>query len=102
MKRLLISAVALVAAAAVAMAGEVKTGEMELQGAIGCSHCSYHKGDGCAVGLKTTDGKIYILEKASAELMEVRMKGGELKVKGTVTEKDGVFYVDATSAELVK
>jgi hypothetical protein len=74
----------------------------ELQGKIGCGHCMYHSGSSCSVGLKTEDGKVYLLEKADKKLMEARMNGGELKVTGTVTEKDGTLYVNASKTELVK
>ena len=53
-------------------------------------------------GLKTEDGKVYLLENADKKLMDARMKGGELKVTGTVTEKDGTLYVKASKAELAK
>ncbi len=96
-------AVLITAGSLVAIAGDAdKKNEVELKGKIGCAHCTYHKGTECGVGLKTADGKIYVLDKASDELMKARFKGGELKVKGTVTEKDGVLYVSASKAELVK
>lgn len=104
MKRIVALATALCAAASLlSFAGDAeKKNEVELKGKIGCAHCSYHQGDSCAVGLKTEDGKVYILEKASDDLMKARLKGGTLKVKGTVTEKDGKLYIAASKAELEK
>jgi hypothetical protein len=101
-KRLLMAAVAVLVAAGVVVAGEAKKDEVELQGKIGCGHCNYHKGDGCSVGLKTGDGKIYLLDNASKELMDARFDGGKLQVKGTVTDKDGTLHVHASSTKLEK
>src|ERR1051325_8534721 len=104
MKKLNMFVAVLFAASSIAAfaADAEKKDEVELQGKIGCAHCSYHQADSCAVGFKTADGKIYILEKASKELMDARLKGGDIKVTGTVTEKNGKFYVAASKAEMVK
>lgn len=79
-----------------------KPGEVTLKGKIGCASCSYGVSKQCGVSLKTDDGKIYTLTKASKELMEARHKNGILQVTGKVTEKDGKLFVDASKAELVK
>jgi hypothetical protein len=79
-----------------------KTDEVTLKGKIGCASCSYGVSKQCGVSLKTEDGKIYTLTKASKELMEARHEDGILQVTGKVTEKDGKFFVDASKAELVK
>ena len=79
-----------------------KTDEVTLKGKIGCASCSYGVSKQCGVSLKTEDGKIYTLTKASKELMEARHGDGILQVTGKVTEKDGKFFVDASKAELVK
>jgi hypothetical protein len=76
--------------------------EVTLKGKIGCASCSYGVSKQCGVSLKTDDGKIYTLTKASKELMEARHKDGILQVTGKVTEKDGQWFVDASKAELVK
>src|SRR6185503_16699612 len=77
--------------------------EVELTGKLGCSHCTFkQKGEDCGAAFKTADGKIFIIEDASKEVMEARTKGGDVKVKGVVTEKDGKNFVKASSAELVK
>src|ERR1043165_3184214 len=104
MKKLGLFAVVLVAAGSlVAFADDAtKKDEVEIKGKIGCGHCQYHKADSCAVGFKTEDGKVYLLEKADKKLMDERMKGGEYKVTGKVTEKDGKFYVAASKVEAVK
>jgi hypothetical protein len=79
-----------------------KTDEVTLKGKIGCASCSYGVSKQCGVGLKTDDGKIYALTKASKELMEARHGDGTLQVTGKVTEKDGKLFMDASKAELVK
>jgi hypothetical protein len=79
-----------------------KTDEVTLKGKIGCASCSYRVSNECGVSLKTADGKIYTLTKASDKLMEVRHGDGTLQVTGKVTEKDGRLFVDASKAELVK
>ena len=79
-----------------------KTDEVTLKGKIGCASCSYGVSQQCGVSLKTDDGKIYTLTKASKELMEARHGDGILQVTGKMTEKDGKFFVDASKAELVK
>ena len=79
-----------------------KTDEVTLKGKIGCASCSYGVSKQCGVSLKTADGKIYTLTKASNELMEARHGDGTLQVTGKVTEKDGKLFVDASKAELVK
>ncbi|MSR64203.1 MAG: hypothetical protein EXS18_00285 [Verrucomicrobiae bacterium] len=80
----------------------VKKDEVEIKGKVGCAHCQYHKADSCAVGFKTEDGKVYLMEKADKKLMDARFKGGEYKVTGKVTEKDGKMYVAASKVEEVK
>jgi hypothetical protein len=98
-----VAVIALMAVAGLtAFAEETKKDEVELQGQLGCAHCSYHKGQSCGVGFKTADGKIYVFEDPAKELMDARTKGGQIKVKGTVTEKDGVLLIAASKAELVK
>jgi len=79
-----------------------KKDEVEIKGKIGCGHCSYHEAKECAVGFKTAEGKVYLLEKADKKLMDARMKGGEYKVTGKVTEKEGKLYVAASKIEEVK
>ena len=94
---------AVIVAAAVVAVADDKPQTVELTGKLGCSHCTYTQaGEHCGVGFKTADGKVYIIEKASKELYDARMKGGEVKVKGIVTEKDGKLFVQASKAELVK
>jgi hypothetical protein len=79
-----------------------KTEEVTLKGKIGCAKCNYGVSGSCAVSLKTADGKIYTLTKASEDLMEARHGNGTLQVTGTVSDKDGKHLVDASKAELVK
>ena len=79
-----------------------KTDEVTLKGKIGCASCSYGVSKECAVSLKTADGKIYTLTKASDKLMDARHGDGVLQVTGKVTEKDGKYFVDVSKAELVK
>jgi hypothetical protein len=102
MKKTLALMVALFAVVAGLRAAEEAKKEVELQGKMGCGHCTYHQGDSCSVGFKAKDGKIYVLENADDKLMKQRFKGNEIKVKGTVTEKNGELLVKASSVEVVK
>jgi hypothetical protein len=97
-----VAAVVLSAVCIVTADDTKKTDELTLRGKIGCASCSYGVSKQCGVSLKTADGKIYTLTKASDELMKARHEDGTLQVTGKVTEKDGKFFVDASKAELVK
>jgi formylmethanofuran dehydrogenase subunit C len=102
MKKIIVLLVAVFATVALVRAADEPKKEVELQGKMGCGHCTYHHGDSCSVGFKAKDGKIYVLENADDKLMKQRFKGNEIKVKGTVTEKDGELLVKASSVEVVK
>ena len=104
MKRLvaLVAAIILAVVCLAKAAQDKKTDEVTLQGKIGCASCSYGVSKQCGVSFKTADGKIYTLTKPSKALMEARHTDGTLKVTGTVTEKDGKLFVDASKAELLK
>ncbi len=104
MKKLgLLTAVFFVAASLITSAEDAsKKDEVEIKGKIGCAHCMYHQGESCAVGFKTADGKVYVLDKADKKLMDARFKGGEYKVTGKVTEKDGMLVVAASKVEALK
>jgi hypothetical protein len=79
-----------------------KENAVELKGKLGCGHCEYHKATSCAAAFKTSDGKIYIIDNATKEVMDARVKGGTIAVTGTVSEKGGVLHVAATKQELTK
>ena len=104
MKRLFGIVVAMaVATACVVWAEDAKkSDEVTLQGKIGCAHCAYGVAKSCGVSFKTTDGKIYTLTRADKDLMEARHSDATLKVTGTVSEKDGKYFVDATKTEVIK
>ena len=91
-----------VTAVCVARADDKKPDEVTLQGKIGCAHCDYEVGKSCAVSFKTANGKIYTLTKADKDLMEARHGDATLKVTGTVSEKDGKLFIDASKTEIVK
>jgi hypothetical protein len=76
--------------------------EVELAGKLGCGHCAYKTGKSCSAAFKTADGKVYVIENAEKSVMDARIKGGDIKVTGVVTEKDGVRHVHASKQELVK
>lgn len=78
------------------------TNEVQLSGKLGCGHCGYHKTPHCTAAFKTDDGKIYVIDNASKDVMSARVKGGNVKVTGVVSEKDGVQHVQATQQELAK
>ena len=104
MKKWLSLAVAMVLAAACAVQADdsKKSDQVTLQGKIGCSQCSYGVSKNCGVSFKTADGKVYTLTKADKDLMAARHGDATLKVTGTVSEKDGKLFVDASKAEIVK
>ena len=52
--------------------------------------------------VKTADGKLYVIDNATPQVMEARDEGGKVAVTGTVTEKDGLAHVQATKQELTK
>ncbi len=102
MKKIGTLLVAVFAAVALVRAAEPAKKEVILEGKMGCAHCTYHQGDRCAVGFQTKDGKIYVLENADDNLMQERYSGNEIKVKGTVTEKNGERLVKASSVQVLK
>ena len=103
MKKLIAVVAALCVTAAMVVVAEEKAKEVELKGKLGCAHCDYSQaGEHCGVGFKTADNKVYIIKNASKELFDARTKGGEVKVKGTVTEEDGKLFVKASKTEIVK
>lgn len=64
----------------------LKAEEKEIKGKLGCAHCSFKTGEGCAVGVKAEDGKVYIVANADEKLMKARMKnaGKTIIVKGEI------------------
>jgi len=104
MKKFVACVAALLLAGALAVTAEEskKSESVQLEGKIGCSHCTYQTANSCGVSFKTADGKIYNLVKPSAELMQARNGSGTVKVTGTVAEKDGKLFVTATKTELTK
>ena len=79
-----------VVALALGLAISVKAEEKEIKGELGCAHCAFSAGKTCAVGVKTSDGKVYTVtlkdKKAQDQLMKDReSKGGKtIVVKGEV------------------
>jgi len=103
MKKWFYSLLAVIAAGTLAMADDVKKPDaVELKGTLGCGHCTFHKTSSCAAMVKTDDGKLYVIDNATPQVMEARDDGGKIVVTGTVTEKDGVAHVQATKQELTK
>ena len=70
-------------------------GEVLLAGSMGCGHCTFHQGDGCAAAMKTTDGVVYIFEGIGEghELFDKRTDEMAVTVVGTTMEKDGMNFV---------
>lgn len=103
MKKWLYSLLAVIAAGTLALADDVKKPDaVELKGTLGCGHCTFHKTSSCAAMVKTADGKLYVIDNATPQVMEARDEGGKIVVTGTVTEKDGLAHVQATKQELTK
>ena len=103
MKKWLYSLLAVIAAGTLALADDVKKPDtVELKGTLGCGHCTFHKTSSCAAVVKTADGKLYVIDNATPQVMEARDEGGKIAVTGTVTEKDGLAHVQATKQELTK
>ena len=103
MKKLFALLVAVVAAGTLTWAADMPTpATVDLQGTLGCGHCTFHKTSSCAAALKTADGKIYVIDNATPAVMAAREDAAPAKVSGTVTEKGGVLHLQATKQELVK
>ena len=103
MKKWLYSLLAVIAAGTLTLADDVKKPDaVELKGTLGCGHCTFHKTSSCAAVVKTADGKLYVIDNATPQVMEARDEGSKIVVTGTVTEKDGVAHVQATKQELTK
>jgi len=103
MKKWFYSLLAVIAVGTFALADDVKKPDaVELKGTLGCGHCTFHKTSSCAAMVKTADGKLYVIDNATPQVMEARDEGSKIVVTGTVTEKDGVAHVQATKQELTK
>ena len=103
MKKWFYSLLAVIAVGTFALADDVKKPDtVELKGILGCGHCTFHKTSSCAAMVKTADGKLYVIDNATPQVMEARDEGSKIVVTGTVTEKDGVAHVQATKQELTK
>ena len=103
MKKLMAIVAAVIVAGSLVWADEAKKPDtVELQGTLGCGHCSFHKTSSCAAALKVADGKIYVIDNATPAVMAAREDAVPAKVAGTVTEKNGVLHIQATKQELGK
>ena len=104
MKKLFAVLSAVIVASALVWAEDVKkpATTVELTGVLGCGHCEFHKTTSCAAAFKSADGKIYVIDNATPVVMAARENGASVKATGTVTEKDGVLHVQATTQELTK
>ena len=74
--------------AAVAFAVGAYAADTEIKGKLGCAHCDYGDASGakhCAVGVKTADGKVFIISNADDKLFKARTSGKTIVVKGEVT-----------------
>lgn len=97
----LISILCVVAVATMFAVAE-QTAETTLSGKLGCGHCEYHVTKDCSAVFKTAEGKTYVIDNPTKEVMDARFDGNQVKVAGKVTEKDGVQHVQASKQELVK
>ena len=103
MKKWLCGLTAVLAVGMLALADEAKKPDtIELNGTLGCGHCTFHNTSSCAAVVKAADGKFYVIDNATPKVMEVRDSGGKISVAGTVTEKNGLAHITATKQELVK
>ena len=76
-------------------------GEITLVGNLGCGHCTYHQGTSCAAAIQTDDGTVYLLDVDSdSDLFTKRFDGGEVKIVGVVSERDGERHVAVASYEM--
>jgi len=103
MKKWIYSLLAVIAAGTLVLADDVKKPDaVELKGTLGCGHCTFHKTSSCAAVVKVADGKLYVIDNATPQVMEARDNGGKITVTGTVTEKDGLAHVQATKQDLAQ
>lgn len=82
---------------------EVRTGEIEIAGTLGCGHCTHSIGENCSAAVQTADGAVYILEGLAEgdEPYDDRFSGKTITVRGGAVERDGVGYVTVTSFEMM-
>ena len=63
--------------------------DTEIKGKLGCAHCDYEKGSHCAIGVKSADGKVYLVtmndKKDQDKLFKERQSGKSVVVKGEVS-----------------
>lgn len=74
--------------------------ETTVEGKLGCGHCNYEVGKGCSAAIKSADGKVYLIDKPSKEMMKARMKTPEAKVTGKVENKDGQLLITDAKVEI--
>lgn len=75
---------------------------VNLEGTIGCGHCSFHVTEECALGFEDADGEIYMIEAGDRqeELMEKRIDQPSAFITGRVGEVDGQKVIYTDSVEL--
>ena len=75
---------------------------VEVNGQLGCGHCSFGVKDECSLALKTEDGEVYLIEAGDRqeELMDKRLDEPSVKVAGQVGEIDGQKVIYTESVEL--
>lgn len=75
---------------------------VNLEGTMGCGHCSFQVKDECTLAFKDADGEIYIVEAGDQqeELMEVRIDEPSVFIAGRIGEVDGQKVIYTDSVEL--
>ncbi len=70
-------------------------GEVLLVGTMGCGHCTFELGAGCAAAMKTADGVVYIMEGIAGghELFDDRLSEKPITLVGKASEADGTNHV---------
>jgi len=82
--------------------GEMMATAVELDGKIGCAHCTYHVTDSCALAMESDAGDVVLLDAGDRqdELMAVRYDQPRVHLMGKVSEVNGQKIIYADTIEL--
>ncbi len=70
-----------------------------VEGTLGCGHCTFETSEECTAALRTAEGEVILFDGVSEDspLFRKRLDGGEVKVTGNSTTRDGVTHMTVVS-----